>query len=178
MLYGAFLRGINVGKHNRVRMADLAQMCTDVGLPDVQTYLQSGNLYFESDLTADQVVSLLECACERGGLSKVSVVVRSLPELQALVAVSPFPPKPPPELLQMVAFLRDVPPPGWERLIQSQKPGVTLRACGPQEAFVEIVRGEPGKSPIPVDLDKRLNTPTTARFWNVVVDFIAKMQPE
>ena len=46
MNYFAFLRGINVGGHNMLRMADLKALCTSLGYDDVRTVLQSGNVIF------------------------------------------------------------------------------------------------------------------------------------
>ncbi|HVL98933.1 MAG TPA: DUF1697 domain-containing protein [Egibacteraceae bacterium] len=40
--YIALLRGINVGGHRRVRMADLRALLDALGLRDTTTYLQSG----------------------------------------------------------------------------------------------------------------------------------------
>lgn len=47
-IYIALLRGINVGGHNKLKMADLRKMLESMGLTRVQTYIQSGNVLFES----------------------------------------------------------------------------------------------------------------------------------
>jgi len=44
----AFLRGINVGGHKKIPMAQLRATLTETGLDDVQTYIQSGNVVFQS----------------------------------------------------------------------------------------------------------------------------------
>ncbi len=45
----ALLRGINVGGHNKVPMADLRALCEgDLGWRDVESYIQSGNLVFRA----------------------------------------------------------------------------------------------------------------------------------
>lgn len=41
------LRSVNVGKHNRVKMADLRRALRDEGLGETDTYLQSGNVLFD-----------------------------------------------------------------------------------------------------------------------------------
>ena len=46
--YVALLRGINVGGKNLVRMADLRVAVEEMGLADVATYIQSGNLLFSA----------------------------------------------------------------------------------------------------------------------------------
>lgn len=48
-IYIALLRGINVGGHKVIKMADLKQMFESIGLKQVKTYIQSGNIVFESD---------------------------------------------------------------------------------------------------------------------------------
>lgn len=44
----ALLRGINVGGRNKLAMADLRGLMTDLGLDDVRTYVQSGNVVFST----------------------------------------------------------------------------------------------------------------------------------
>ena len=56
----AFLvRGINVGGKNKVAMADLRQQLTDLGLGQVETYINSGNIFFTTDLSRSQLVECL-----------------------------------------------------------------------------------------------------------------------
>ena len=45
----AILRGINVGGKRKILMADLKSMCEKLELKNVKTYIQSGNLIFNSD---------------------------------------------------------------------------------------------------------------------------------
>jgi uncharacterized protein (DUF1697 family) len=47
--YSALLRGINVGGHKKVPMAELRELLTKSGLENVQTYIQSGNVIFHSN---------------------------------------------------------------------------------------------------------------------------------
>lgn len=46
--YIAFLRGINVGGHNRVPMADLKRHLEQIGFENVVTYINSGNILVSS----------------------------------------------------------------------------------------------------------------------------------
>ncbi|PEU69988.1 cytoplasmic protein [Bacillus cereus] len=48
-IYIALLRGINVGGHKVIKMADLKQMFESIGLKQVKTYIQSGNVVFKSE---------------------------------------------------------------------------------------------------------------------------------
>ena len=45
----ALLRGVNLGKHNKVPMAELRPRLTEAGLGNVRTYIQSGNVIVDSD---------------------------------------------------------------------------------------------------------------------------------
>lgn len=49
MTYIALLRGINVGGNNIIKMADLKAICAGLGFENVRTYIQSGNVVFETD---------------------------------------------------------------------------------------------------------------------------------
>ena len=48
MIYIALLKGINVGGHKKIKMTTLAEMFTALGYSNVTTYIQSGNVVFES----------------------------------------------------------------------------------------------------------------------------------
>ncbi|MGN4443528.1 DUF1697 domain-containing protein [Bacillus cereus group sp. MYBK79-1] len=48
-IYIALLRGINVGGHKVIKMADLKEMFESIGLKQVKTYIQSGNIVFKSE---------------------------------------------------------------------------------------------------------------------------------
>lgn len=47
--YIALLRGINVGGKNKILMAELRDLLLNMGLKEVQTYIQSGNIIFNSE---------------------------------------------------------------------------------------------------------------------------------
>ena len=59
MRYVVLLRGINVGGRNKVPMAALRELLADT-FEGVQTYIQSGNLLLDSDLTATDVAAQIE----------------------------------------------------------------------------------------------------------------------
>ncbi len=47
--YAAFLRGINVGGHKPIKMAELTEILTGLGLENVKTYIQSGNFVCDAE---------------------------------------------------------------------------------------------------------------------------------
>lgn len=89
--YAAFLRAINVGGHTIIKMADLKRMFESFGLENVQTYIQSGNVIFESDEeNTDSLEQRLESRLEKASGFRIKFFVRTLRELRAIVSKSPF----------------------------------------------------------------------------------------
>jgi uncharacterized protein (DUF1697 family) len=88
--YVAFLRGINVGKHNRIAMPRLKELMVDRGYADPTTYLQSGNVVFTGTGKAAQVATDLEDLIHSGFELPITVVVRTAAALATVVTKNPF----------------------------------------------------------------------------------------
>ena len=86
----AFLRGINVGGKNKIKMADLRESLEKLGLSEVQTYIQSGNVLFGSEEDEATLRQRIEREIERAFGLAVHVVIRTSAELKQLVANLPF----------------------------------------------------------------------------------------
>lgn len=87
----AFLRGINVGGNTRVPMKRLAELCTEIGFVNVRTYINSGNILFESKLSADVLREKLERALQKEWKKSIAVVIRTERELKSSISKNPFP---------------------------------------------------------------------------------------
>lgn len=88
--YVALLRGINVGGHKKVPMAQLRELFSELGYRDARTYIQSGNVVFEGFDPPATIRSSIEAGiADRFGFN-VSVIVRSQAELDAVIAADPF----------------------------------------------------------------------------------------
>jgi uncharacterized protein (DUF1697 family) len=90
MKYVAFLRAINVGGNAIIKMADLKKMFEAAGLENVQTYIQSGNVIFESDEDADNFTKQIERQLENAAKYKIHIFVRTVREVQAIAEKAPF----------------------------------------------------------------------------------------
>ena len=88
-LWIAFLRAVNVA--NLLLMRDLAALCHQLGFRSARTCLQSGNVVFDSERSADQVKRMLEEALSERLGKPVDVLVRSATELAAILLANPFP---------------------------------------------------------------------------------------
>ncbi len=88
--YIAFLRGINVGGHN-VKMEDLRGLFAELGFTNVRTYIQTGNVFFESDKALPRdLASRIETYLENRLGYKVPTFVRTVEQLQTTLNKAPF----------------------------------------------------------------------------------------
>lgn len=171
----SMLRGINVGAHNRIKMDALREVYELLGLREVQTYVQSGNVVFSTvrrDLAklADALESALE---ERFGF-RPSVILRTPPEMKEVIDRNPFADRTgldPAKLL--VLFLAS--DPGEEarkKVAQMNTAPDELRMEG-RELYVYFPDGM-GRSKLPwASLGKMLGSVGTGRNWNTVLKLLA-----
>ena len=90
--YIAILRGINVGTGRKVPMADLKKLCERLGLKQVQSYIQSGNLVFElhnPELIPELEARLQKTFSETFGF-EIPVLIRTSEEWTNSIAQNPF----------------------------------------------------------------------------------------
>lgn len=88
--YIALLRGINVGGKNIIKMADLKRVFEEIGLCEVQTYIQSGNVLFKSNEGEEALRSRIEHELETAFGFSVTVVLRTAGELERIISNCPF----------------------------------------------------------------------------------------
>ncbi|CAM3846396.1 DUF1697 domain-containing protein [Aquirufa aurantiipilula] len=89
--YIALLRGINVSGQKMIKMVELKAMFESIGLEAVQTYIQSGNVLFQSvDLMENEMVEKIHSAIlERFGF-EVDVQVFTVSNWNQIIANNPF----------------------------------------------------------------------------------------
>ena len=89
--YVAFLRAINVAGHAIIRMTDLREAFADAGCRGVQTYIQSGNVVFDSADT-DEARLFQRIRAKVGALigAEPGIVFRTARQIDALVRAAPF----------------------------------------------------------------------------------------
>src|SRR5690554_4815024 len=85
----ALLRGINVGGHHKVPMAELRKEMEKLGFSKVVTLLNSGNIIFETQKTAN-LEEKIEAHLQKKLGFHIPVVVRNFEELAAVVKNNPF----------------------------------------------------------------------------------------
>ena len=89
--YIAFLRAINVGGHNTVKMDFLRRLFESLGFSSVETFIASGNVVFE---TTPKNTQALEREIEKGLREalgyEVAAFIRTDAELAAVASYKPF----------------------------------------------------------------------------------------
>jgi len=100
----ALLRAINLGKRNRVPMAELRRVFEDAGCASVRTYIQSGNVLFEHK--RPERADLERAVAEAFGID-TAIALRFAKEIQAIASARPFGDETPDAY---VMFLADKPP--------------------------------------------------------------------
>ncbi|HTE16637.1 MAG TPA: DUF1697 domain-containing protein [Burkholderiales bacterium] len=106
--YIALLRAVNVGGTGKLPMAKLKAMCSELGFVNVRTYIASGNIVFESKASAAKVKGMLEAKLKTYAGKAVGVLIRTQPEMAAVLANNPFPGAAP---NRTVAIFLDASPP-------------------------------------------------------------------
>jgi uncharacterized protein (DUF1697 family) len=87
--YIAFLRGINVG-NIRIKMTDLKSAFENMGFNEVKTYLQTGNVVFESEKALADIKPILEKGLTETFHYEAFVLVYEFDVLSDIIAQYPF----------------------------------------------------------------------------------------
>jgi len=165
--YISMLRGINVSGQKKIRMADLKSLYESLGLDNVQTYVQSGNVVFDSDeQDIDKLRNSIETQIEKQFGFSVPVLIRTMVDFKRVVENHPFAQE---EAIRvLVTFLYEQPDRSkWEELSQ-YKDKVDQFALGEQEIFL-FCPGGYGKTKLSnTFFEKKLDVVATTRNWKSV----------
>lgn len=167
MRVAALLRGVNIGPHKRIGMAELRATVESLGHTDVETYLQSGNVVFTPAAGAPRHLGAqLERAIADATGHDVPVVVRSGKELARIVASSPYSVDDPTKLV--VVFLGEAVELGDLSLgdLGTYLPD-ELTLAG-RELYVSVPNGQGRSKLMEALMKRRLPTTVTARNWRTV----------
>jgi uncharacterized protein (DUF1697 family) len=170
-IYVAFIRAINIAGHARLKMSVVRDAFTAAGCRKVRTYIQSGNVIFES--STQELANLHQQIC--GQLRSVldaesEIVLRSARSVLELVEQAPFKDveaKPGTKLY--VAFLFQRPRIKPRFPLVSRKEALEAIAMSGQNVFVVSRRKENGFFGFPNNfVEKELSVSATSRNWSTV----------
>lgn len=164
----ALLRGINVGGRNKLPMKELKAELAKLGLQNVQTYIQSGNVVFESsnediETIATQIGAAIEQS--HGFLPKVMVIDEA--GWQTAVSQNPFPQATAEPKTLHLCFLQSPPNnPNFDELNTLKKENEQFELIG--SVFYLHAPDGIGRSKLAERVERLLGVPATARNWRTV----------
>ncbi len=170
--YVALLRGINVGRNNRIGMADLRELLTGLGYSEVATLLQSGNAVFTaSGRTTRPIEKAIERAITDRYQFDVRVLVRTKAELAAAIGANPLPV--PNGSRFLVSFLDRDPAAARVRHLDPAEFEPERFAFGSKVLYIWCANGITDSTLLPALSDQKLDVVATARNWNTVTRLLA-----
>jgi uncharacterized protein (DUF1697 family) len=166
------LRGINVGSHNRIPMAELRSLLAELGYPDARTLVQSGNIVLGAELAPDELATELERAIAGRFGVQTPVVVRTREELAAVVALDPLGDVAEEHKLYQVSFLSAEPDPGAVAKIAQDDFAPELFVHVGREIYAWHPDGIHNSRLARMLSDKRLGVVATARNWKTTTKLL------
>jgi len=174
----ALLRGINVGGKNKIAMTELRSLFASLGLEDVVTYIQSGNVVFRSQAAADadELSSRIEREIASVFGIAPAVLLRTPTELEKIAERKPYLTGEANLSKLHVAFLDQAPAASAAAELdpgRSPPDEFTLRG---REIYLRLPNGA-GRSKLTIDyFERRLGVRVTARNWNTLLRLLALSQ--
>lgn len=169
MKYAAFLRGINVGGKTIVKMEKLREVFQSLGFENVKSYIQSGNVIFETRKTDDEkLAAKIEAAVERE-FFKTPVMIRSLDEIRDAFENNPFRDEEFEDKLFHLVFLSEKLSSEKAELLLSKSRESEKFAVRNREVYCLLRDGGVADSLLGKKfIDNKLKVPATARNWRTI----------
>ena len=167
--YVAFLRGINVGGKNMIKMETLRAMFAALGFKNVKSYINSGNIVFETAKTDDRkLAAKIEKAIEKEFSMNIGVMVRAAREIEDVLKNNPFEGKFEDDKHVHVFFLNEeLSKEKSDLLLSNNRAGEEFAVRG-REIFCYRTNDFPDSLMGKDYIGKTLKTPATARNWRTV----------
>jgi len=167
--YVAFLRGINVGGNNKIKMEALRETFAALGCRNVKTYINSGNVIFETAKTDNnKLAAKIEKAIEKEFSLNIRVMVRTMTEIEDIIENNPFDRQFENDKDLHVLFLDEELAEEKRELLLANNNENEMFAVRNREIFcllrVSVLDSLLGKDYV----GKKLKTPATARNWRTV----------
>ena len=175
-VYVSMLRGVNVGGSGLIKMEPLREAYESIGLADVRTLLQSGNVLFRSGLTDRQrLVKRIMQELERRFDLQVDVILRTLAEVASIVDRGPVLSPRADKSKLLVMFLSAVPGAAAQAALRKWHKDKELKELlelrGP-EIYLYYPDGVGRSKLTGAVIESKLDTAGTARNWNTLLKLV------
>lgn len=168
--YIAMLRGINVSGQKIIKMEHLRAMFDEMKFKNVVSYIQSGNVLFDTKETDEAVlVQKIEKQILKTFGWEVPTFVRTIPQMQAVIRNNPFKKIIPPEAVQpYVTFLHTEPTKEQKLMLEGLSCETDTFAIKGREVYTLLYKGKGKPLFTNMFLEKKLKMPGTGRNWLTV----------
>jgi uncharacterized protein (DUF1697 family) len=173
--YAGLLRAVNVAGRGKLAMSALRSMVIELGYTDVTTYIQSGNVVFDSTQRSPaKIEAAIEGGLEVFGLD-TPVMVRNTEELRRIVDANPFARQELSPTQLVVVFLKTK---------ASRQGPIDTSTYGPEhviadgrELFIHYPNGQGRSKLTNAVIEREIGSRGTARNWNTVNKLLALAEP-
>ncbi len=164
----ALLRGINMGGHHKLPMTELAALLTGIGLRDVRTYIQSGNVVFRnSGKDKAALAAKISAAIEEKHGFAPQVLLLDADELRKAMANNPYPEAEATPASLSLLFLAETPShPDLKALEALRISSERFKLVG-KVFYLHAPEGF-GRSKLAARAEKLLGVAASGRNWNTV----------
>jgi uncharacterized protein (DUF1697 family) len=167
--YVALLRGINVGGNTMIKMEDLRKMFEGLGFENVVSYINSGNLAFDTKKASEAgIVSKIETAVEKHIGKPVQVMVREQKDIARLLSKNPFEGQYASHKEMHVLFLKSELSKENEKWLSETAPSEERFAAAGREIYCHLPMGVADSYLGRGQFEKKLKIAVTARNWRTV----------
>jgi len=165
--YIAMLRGINVSGQKIIKMDHLRELCTGLGFRNVETYVQSGNIVFQTQTENPASLSkrIGETIHDSLGFD-TTVIVRTSDQLRNVVTNNPFLKEKNIDSTKLhVTFLSETSQKGSLENLEALSPGPDRFYSAPREIYLYCIGGY-GRTKLSKNaVEKALSVRATTRNW-------------
>jgi uncharacterized protein (DUF1697 family) len=174
--YVALLRGINVGGSNLIKMADLKACFEKLGYANVRTYIQSGNVLFESTGSTKHLHEEIESALAKAFQYEPVVVVRAYAQLKQAVQKAPSGFGADPAFKYNVLFIKEPASAADVLSAFTAREGVDKIIGGDGAVYVSTLIAEATKSRLSRLVGLPIYKSITIRNWNTTIKLLQLME--
>jgi len=171
--YVALLRGINVGGHAKIGMADLRTMLTALGYQDVATVLQSGNAVLTVAGRPGDVATAIQQRLRADTGLDVTCIVRTIDEMREALGRDPYGGRANDPAKYVIGFMDQAPT---KAQIARVDPAFfapdEFRILG-REAYIWCPNGLRDTKLTAPNFERRLGVAMTVRNWNTCQKVLA-----
>ena len=171
--YIAFLRGINIGSH-QVKMEQLRELFRELGFADVRSYIQTGNVFFETTETnrASLTRKIEQHLCAALGY-EVPTFLRTFPEVENALQLEPFSHlEAASDTRFLITFIPQPLPEDFKLPFSSPKNDFEILEATSSEVFIvmRLINGRPNNPA--AFIEKICKVKTTTRFFGTTVKIL------